>query len=439
SILKSLTPIDSMAETVPNEHVRALLVVTKAFSNLVTGNRAIQAEAALLWEQDRCHDFSEVMAVNDKSAKEVFSIFTLNSVSGNPPVCRQVCRTRSFTRVFKRLLEYAEDHFEQSESLFFDIAFALTREMVAAQCITSCYTQLLGVDNPEPDSTPLPFNAHTITFLKFIDAKLHRDLDAEHTENLTSAQQEPLVSIYEFLSAKLNELAQILLLQAKATASAASHPFYCLSQQLTAASQSSSDASATTPNPSISGYHIDVLVSFYTTLVLLLECLRSLTQVGLMVQAMPLLSKQLLSLCIELLAFLNARFPRMSKLGTAGQHQIEGMENAAQQFAFIKRNLVSIIGNLGHRNKTLQDLARERGGVELILGHCNIDDNNPYIKEHAVLAIRNLLEGNTENQALVQTLEPQEAVTHPDIANLGFTAELNNQKQAVLKPTKPDQ
>ncbi|KAJ1971272.1 Ataxin-10 [Dimargaris xerosporica] len=380
------------------------------------------------------------MAVSDKSTKEVFSIFTLNSISGNPPVCRQVCQTRSFTRVFKRLLEYAQDQFELSESLFFDIAFALTREMVAAQCIALCYASLLAADDSEPGLAPLPFNAHTITFLKFIDAKLHRDLDADHVENLTSAQQEALVSVYEFLMTQFDELAQILLLQATTMAPPTNHPFYSLSQQLTATTQPSSGASTTAHNaPRTAEYHIDVLVSFYTSLVLLLECLRSLTQVGPMIRATMSLSKQLLSLCIELLAFLHAQIPRLSKLGTAGQHRIEGVENATQQFAFIKRNLVSIIGNLGHRNKALQDETRELGGVELILGHCNIDDNNPYIKEHAVLAIRNLLESNAKNQALVQTLEPQKAVTHPDIANLGLTAELNDQKQAVLKPTKPDQ
>ncbi len=40
---------------------------------------------------------------------------------------------------------------------------------------------------------------------------------------------------------------------------------------------------------------------------------------------------------------------------------------------------------------------------------------NPYIKEHAVMCLKFLLEGNAENQALVSSLEAREVAT-PDAA-----------------------
>src|SRR5690349_14207574 len=38
---------------------------------------------------------------------------------------------------------------------------------------------------------------------------------------------------------------------------------------------------------------------------------------------------------------------------------------------------------------------------------------NPYIKEHAVMCLKFLLEGNAENQALVSSLEAREVVPGP--------------------------
>ncbi|KAG9122415.1 hypothetical protein FRC07_001211 [Ceratobasidium sp. 392] len=75
-------------------------------------------------------------------------------------------------------------------------------------------------------------------------------------------------------------------------------------------------------------------------------------------------------------------------------------------FQFVKRDLVRLLGIIVHDDKSIQDRIRERGGVQVVLGLCAVDDRNPYIREHALFALRNLLYKNNENQDVVRELEP---------------------------------
>jgi ataxin-10 len=50
--------------------------------------------------------------------------------------------------------------------------------------------------------------------------------------------------------------------------------------------------------------------------------------------------------------------------------------------------------------------ARVKGGLQLILGNCGYDDNNPYLREWSVLALKNLCDQNEENQQYVRDLNP---------------------------------
>ncbi|KAG9122233.1 hypothetical protein FRC07_001483 [Ceratobasidium sp. 392] len=75
-------------------------------------------------------------------------------------------------------------------------------------------------------------------------------------------------------------------------------------------------------------------------------------------------------------------------------------------FQFVKRDLVRLLGIIVHDDKSIQDRIRERGGVQVVLGLCAVDDRNPYIREHALFTLRNLLHKNKENQDVVRELEP---------------------------------
>ncbi|KAG8696186.1 hypothetical protein FRC09_008674 [Ceratobasidium sp. 395] len=75
-------------------------------------------------------------------------------------------------------------------------------------------------------------------------------------------------------------------------------------------------------------------------------------------------------------------------------------------FQFVKRDLIRLLGTIVHDDKSIQDRIRERGGIQVVLSLCAVDDRNPYIREHALFTLRNLLHNNKENQDIVRELEP---------------------------------
>ncbi|KAM1606777.1 hypothetical protein ACFX1Z_027439 [Malus domestica] len=56
---------------------------------------------------------------------------------------------------------------------------------------------------------------------------------------------------------------------------------------------------------------------------------------------------------------------------------------------------------------------------------CGLDDDNPYLREWAIWCVRNLFEGNEENERVVAELEIQRAVDTPEIAQFGLRVEVN--------------
>ncbi|XP_075552009.1 ataxin-10 isoform X2 [Dermacentor variabilis] len=89
-----------------------------------------------------------------------------------------------------------------------------------------------------------------------------------------------------------------------------------------------------------------------------------------------------------------------------------------------KRDLVQLIGNMCHQNRKHQDMIRNLDGIPLILDVCNLDAKNPFIIQHVTLAIRNLMEANPENQAVVGSLVQQGVVTDsPLIKEMGINIE----------------
>ncbi|KAF7507944.1 hypothetical protein GJ744_009978 [Endocarpon pusillum] len=86
-----------------------------------------------------------------------------------------------------------------------------------------------------------------------------------------------------------------------------------------------------------------------------------------------------------------------------------GTEDPAEfEWRNLKKLIVLVLSSLVWKSPTVQNQIREHGGVEVILGCTQYDAHNPYIKEHAVMCLKFLLEGNRENQGLVESLEARE-------------------------------
>ncbi|KAJ5168676.1 uncharacterized protein N7482_004270 [Penicillium canariense] len=76
----------------------------------------------------------------------------------------------------------------------------------------------------------------------------------------------------------------------------------------------------------------------------------------------------------------------------------------------LKKLVVLVLSSLVWKCPDVQEQIRRYGGVEAILSCTAFDSHNPYIKEHAVMCLKFLLEGNRENQRLVEELEAREVV-----------------------------
>lgn len=98
-----------------------------------------------------------------------------------------------------------------------------------------------------------------------------------------------------------------------------------------------------------------------------------------------------------------------------------------------RRDIVAVIGNCAYRRKHVQDEIRQKNGILLLLQQCVIDEDNPFLREWGIWSVRNLLEGNEENQRVVAELELQGSVDTPEISGLGLKVEVDpNTRRAKL-------
>ncbi|XP_023006847.1 ataxin-10 [Cucurbita maxima] len=104
-----------------------------------------------------------------------------------------------------------------------------------------------------------------------------------------------------------------------------------------------------------------------------------------------------------------------------------------------RRDIVAVIANCLYRKKHVQDDIRKKNGVFVLLQQCVVDENNPFLREWGIWAVRNLLEGNLENKKLVAELEVQGPVNMPEIAELGLQVEVDPKTKAakLVNATRP--
>ncbi|OVA00146.1 Ataxin-10 domain [Macleaya cordata] len=98
-----------------------------------------------------------------------------------------------------------------------------------------------------------------------------------------------------------------------------------------------------------------------------------------------------------------------------------------------RRDIVAVIGNCLFRMKHVQDEIRQKNAILLLMQQCVTDDDNPFLREWGIWSVRNLLEGNEENQRQVAELELQGSVDVPELSGLGLRVEVDqNTRRAKL-------
>ncbi|XP_064510111.1 ataxin-10 isoform X3 [Pseudopipra pipra] len=111
-------------------------------------------------------------------------------------------------------------------------------------------------------------------------------------------------------------------------------------------------------------------------------------------------------------------------------HAVTGQEEVSHPAVGFKSHLIRLIGNLCYKNKENQDKVYELEGIPLILDNCSIDDNNPFVNQWAVFAIRNLTEQNERNQELIAGLEEQGLAEGSALGSMGL--EMDKQEGRLI-------
>ncbi|XP_074681727.1 ataxin-10 isoform X1 [Strix aluco] len=112
-----------------------------------------------------------------------------------------------------------------------------------------------------------------------------------------------------------------------------------------------------------------------------------------------------------------------------------GQEEISHPAVGFKSHLIRLIGNLCYKNKKNQDKVYELDGIPLILDNCSIDDNNPFVNQWAVYAIRNLTEQNERNQDLIAQMEEKGLADNSTLESMGLETEKRDDK-LILRSVK---
>ena len=138
-------------------------------------------------------------------------------------------------------------------------------------------------------------------------------------------------------------------------------------------------------------------------------------------------SSGLLELLLRLLRDLEppAIIRKVIKQGENEDGPASSSSKSSSPYKGFRRDVVAVIGNCAYRRKHVQDEIRERNGILLLLQQCVTDEENPFLREWGIWCVRNLLEGNVENQRVVAELELQGSVDVPEMAGLGLRVEVD--------------
>ncbi|KAM6291994.1 ataxin-10 [Porphyrio hochstetteri] len=109
-------------------------------------------------------------------------------------------------------------------------------------------------------------------------------------------------------------------------------------------------------------------------------------------------------------------------------HAVTEQEEISHPAVGFKSHLIRLIGNLCYKNKENQDKVYELDGIPLILDNCSIDDNNPFVNQWAVYAIRNLTEQNARNQELIAQMEQKGLADNSALESMGLEVEKQDDK-----------
>ncbi|KAJ6496780.1 spinocerebellar ataxia type 10 protein domain-containing protein [Mycena vulgaris] len=386
-------------------------VLAQALSNLVTGNDILVSK---LWNTYMILPDDQVVLIRLLSSHDPRTllaalILILNCIDASRTRIKMLTRTVTGVRICISLLDNmvrlydAEDATEGARA--FDIGYEIFARIMAMDLVPSLFNRLSMADEI---ITP-----HQTTLLKLVDSYLQ---SARTSPIPTTPQGTPIYAKLQPMLAKT-----FFSLSTYAQTSTQAH---------TAPQTSADGASAVFEPPS----SLDVMLPKVSeALVLVTQCIVTITLESSETGAHSgpgqnskeffnetrSTDQGIVESLTELLRLLDLFLPRINfgkpvrpdgraALPTHAQPPggdgTDGRDSTG--FSYLKRDLVRLLGILCHGIKAVQDRARLCGGIEVVMNLCVIDERNPYLREHAIFTLHNLLEGNPENQAIVEAIKP---------------------------------
>lgn len=102
-----------------------------------------------------------------------------------------------------------------------------------------------------------------------------------------------------------------------------------------------------------------------------------------------------------------------------------------KNFPIVRSLIIEIIAFICQSSFEAQERTRELHGLELVLSSCVIDDNNPFMKERAILCLKFLLEKNQKNQQFVAELEANKVADSSALEAAGYELDVVGGKLKV--------
>ena len=102
-------------------------------------------------------------------------------------------------------------------------------------------------------------------------------------------------------------------------------------------------------------------------------------------------------------------------------------------YSHVKSYIIIILSYYCYKSFKNQELVRDLGGLALVLSNCVIDENNPFIKEQAILCVKYLLDQNPKNQQFVANLEAKKTVDDSVLQEVGYKVDIVDGKVNIHK------
>ncbi|KAI5474424.1 Armadillo-type fold domain containing protein [Pseudohyphozyma bogoriensis] len=328
-------------------------VCVQLLSNLITANPALCASyfPRRIEEEEKDEMISRLLATTDAGTILAILVFLLNATTGSLERGKLLASTFAGSAILDRLLSQASAAFDDEEAdtskdEVFNLTFGLIRQLITLDVFPDAYKAQSSIST-------YAITTSQLTLLKFLDGFLA--LPSLHTPTTVPFLLSLLTKLTNSLSKeKAREQQRVM---------------------------DGRDAAA------------------FQGIVLVLQMLTSIglgSEKGRKEVAEP---EGVVEDVCRLLAFAADLSNTLRQGGV--------VEEGSEAVGLLKLCAVRMLGVLSFENTDGQDRIREAGGLNLLLGMCQIDGTNPTLREHALFSVRSVLKNNLKNQDLVEGMKPQ--------------------------------